>query len=698
MMKSAYTKERTRYPNALGITLIILFSILSIFTYLIVAAILDKWILPEVGFKRVEIGFKHVPVADSQQQLISFFTDQDPVTKNFKGRLEQIKHLAFDGRNQHYACTCCGKTFSTVRHTQQHFSQGNTAHNQSNKHPHFRHMKNLADQINALTHMQKHGNSLTGLNQAKRKYDNSYAVKNLPGLFPGFLAAAATIPPESRSGSPTKHFSTLLKNGHILTKSFPEMYGSASSHRHTFQGIPTSFLSIFNQLSDETYKPTPRDTSLFASGANNPNKWVFDCNTSSWMHTQVTPKVGRKQPKPYMQKNSTTLASAGGNYTFGGSGYATAIAYDANKSRIDDQYTWRENAVTASKWWYGSSPSKNQNPSSFLGVQLQNLFCTAQNETAPQNEILARPNIESVVASIAITDGISAKLSSFLQAKYINTFINGRSSTISREVPTLIKRANGQYIPYSHQETAEHISRLFFSYRIQHGLSLNTDEMRVAQDALAIPNSTVDKLYQKLGVAFIEKPIKDALNILANRLDANANLNIDTTGLKRWINSMPHSYSDSYPRFIVADYVDSTQLSNNAKVASGANADIVKDLLRKTAGNCLSGNKVSNQVYSVILKEIQSKRKIWRSPDVINAFCIFGNQDGHKQADCVLEMIKSMTPNSLSDLLRDHNKPVALADYITRNAHQLNLTDQQMLLLEEMRPSAFSRFIDSLNS
>ena len=52
-MSNTYTKEKTKYPNTLGITLIILFSILSAFIYLIVAAILNKWLLPEAGFKHV---------------------------------------------------------------------------------------------------------------------------------------------------------------------------------------------------------------------------------------------------------------------------------------------------------------------------------------------------------------------------------------------------------------------------------------------------------------------------------------------------------------------------------------------------------------------------------------------------------------------------------------------------------------------
>lgn len=699
-MSNTYTKEKTKYPNAFGIALIILFSILSAFIYLIVAAILDRWLLPEAGFKHVSVTSTSPTLMTSQvsNKTISSFINKDPVIKSFKGRLKQIKHLAYDYHTKGYACTCCGVTFSNAQQAQKHFSQNLTAHNQTSKHHNFRNVKNLKDQVNALTHLLNSGNCLTSLDQTKRKYADSYATKTTPGLFPGFLTTASTIPPKASPANPVSHFYTLLQNGHILTKSFPEMYGDTKSQQSTFQGIPTSFLSIFNQLTDQNYKPTPRDQKgRLAHGAGNPNKWVFNHQTSSWNCTQVRPKIGKKQPKPYMQKNSTTLASPGGNHTFGGSNYATAIAYDANKSKIDDQYTWRKNAVTAEKWWYGLSPAQKQNPSSFLGIQLQNLFCTADNTMAPQNEILARPNIDSVVATIAITDTISAKLTSFLQAKYINTFINGQPNSVNREVPTLFKNAHGQYVLYKHKDIAEHIIRLFFSYRVKSNLSLSQDENSLAADALRMPKRTISKLYQKLGVTFLEQPIKDALHKLTTRLDRSSAFNINTTTLKEWINAMPTSYTESYPRFIVADYINSKQLSNNAKVASGANADIVKSLLRDATQKCLSGNKITNQEYSVIIRELRLKRKIWRSRDVINAFCIFTHHGNHPQKACILNMVKSMTTKSFDELLSDPNMPLALFDYIDQNAATLNLNNKKMTLLENKKPSTLSRFFGLLS-
>ncbi|MDC3181032.1 hypothetical protein OAT84_02690 [Gammaproteobacteria bacterium] len=465
--------------------------------------------------------------------------------------------------------------------------------------------------LNAIKFLGDHPGMISSITNKKRGYDQEYLERRL-NLMPGFVSELKKVQGQIKTTGPyegAELFGYLYNNGSLLTKMHPKVYGCQEV---AFPSVPNAFLSILEQLTTN-YRPCPRDNDPNAPGTVGYKK-AFNHKEMKWVDTGLRGKSGPKRRKPNaysMQKTSTTLASPFGFDSFGEGRYSTGFAFNANECNIDDQYTWFENGYTFSKPWYTkeASTSPDFQPASFLGLQLNNLFYAAHGLIAPQNEVLARPTLKSVVAVVAEESenkdhSIKARISALIQCHIVNIY---RLKENYSKVVVIVKGLNKKYSVYQPKSIAEDLVELMKS---------SLDEP--SHHALVGARKSSMELLRQAWVVKLPENVTSEIKSLIGQSKHNMRPSLlDYAG----------RFSDSYQE---KDILSQWAPVNCLKVVSdkkGESADGIKSYLRDLSHRQRSGVQINTiELNAIKLRIMDKPYKGYSSDDVLTACAVLGDE------------------------------------------------------------------------
>jgi hypothetical protein len=567
---------------------------------------------------------------------------------NFRGLLSQnlekqfshdpllLDFLAWDNSHNQYQCAKCNIGLCNEQDIVDHFKHVS--------HPSYTSFDCVADfksnrftlrhHLNTLEFLDDYPKMISGLDAQKRRYDQEYLQRRQNSMFPGFIKELkkiqSTISADNGVRAGAELFNHLYTTGRLLTKTHPEVYGVQAI---AFPSIPTAFLSILQQLVDLTYRPCPRDNDYKAYGTSGYKK-TFDPLHMRWNSSGDRGKSGPKVIKSTtraMQKTSTNLASPFGTNNFMEGQYKVGLAFDASKCSIDDQYTWYKNGFTVEKPWYTKNQYDwpNYNPTSFFGIQVNNVFYAAHGESAPQREILARPSLESVVAVIAEENGLKDRVLALIQCHLVNIYRVREGFPVI--VVMLMNMGTKIYHEYEPKQIAEDLLQL---------LKLKLSKQSLYNWTSCILSvDEVDELLRQVWVIKLPDEVSTELNSM---------IAAEQDGCKRSeLLSFAERFSDSYED---VDVLSQWAPKDCLKVLSdkkGESVDGIKQYLRDLSNRYLS--KVSiNEVEKSALKDKIMKQpyKGYSPEDVVSATAILGE-------DVMDLMIPQLRPKKLEKLEED---------------------------------------------
>jgi hypothetical protein len=583
----------------------------------------------------------------TNSELVTQFLSENPVTKVFLNNgenLSKLNSLVYIESTKGYGCVYCQienmSSDNAVIHFQSHdISQEKFS--RSGK------IITLGGQIEALQ-LLKDGHHIGELNPRaykNDKYPNAYISQNFPGLLPNFLKAIQShqSKPTTKPRDAVTFFYDQLKAGKILTKLHPLAYRSQET---SHPGMPIASYIILQQLyNPATYRPSPRDIEgNNANGKNISTKWRFNPTINEWKKGTVEKKSGPKRTdkgSKYMQKTSVTLASPFGFKGFAQDVYITGFAFNADMCLIDENYTWFNNAVTYSKWWYGSqAPYNSNNPATFTGIQLANLFSKVRGNTAKQNEILARPNLDAVAAIVGVKQSITSRLTAYSQAQWINTYyIFNRN--IHKTIPVMLKTDGSEiYVEYDDNQLIEDLISVLWTDC--NSFILSNDN----KDAFAIselmengkPNiKTISGLKKNLlTVPFSREVIVEAID------KVNISDKIPLFHKKTIIEQIQSLKSDYYKDYTIVEFLTEDNSNGILSEKIGQQIDAMKKLLQTptiSPGSQLLREKIRDA--------LKKSYKGWNVEDIKNAINHFSIND-----QVVSDMISFITPNRCLDLCK----------------------------------------------
>lgn len=344
----------------------------------------------------------------------------------------------------------------------------------------------------------------------KRRYGDNYLYKQCPGIFPGFMAALryAQVGCTKKEG-----YFGALERGQLLIKCFPlEKYDTQDEE---YAGTPDPTEAIMQQLVDpKNFRPCPRDEHAAhdrAPGYGATTKWVYNPNSEKWVSSTIPAKVLPKNTEKdhqHMQKTSTTLISPiGRTATFGD--YPVAFAFDMAKCKTDDQYTFSNNAITYMRWWLGRY-TPTEIPSSVPVLQLQNIICAMRNERAPQNEILARPSFDSVVASICVKNKPLYRLAAVRNAELVNCY-RQKHDAKAAPIPVMLVK-NGGYEPYDYDFLADDIGWILVQKLYNSSQSDDSEESHIVENIAVSLKCLYYGARSSLKVGYVGRFLSDVKN------------------------------------------------------------------------------------------------------------------------------------------------------------------------------------------